>query len=108
MQHIFDADAAPAMILIVGDEKRYRRGDGRFGWLRIDRSVQRDATGGPLHFVSIIEDITAARILDAQGATGDEDGSNGVIGIGRRSRPQAPPRDNWIKRAGERRRRVGE
>lgn len=105
----------------VIDERRYRRGDGRFVWLRVDRSVQRDTAGRPMHFVSVIEDITAARILDAQGATGDEDGSDGVIGIGRRSRqqqqqqPQAPrqpqhaaQREQWTERAGERRRRSGE
>jgi PAS domain S-box-containing protein len=50
----------------VVDEKRYRRRDGSFVWARVNMSVHRDATGRPLHFISVIEDITERRTLDAQ------------------------------------------
>jgi two-component system cell cycle sensor histidine kinase/response regulator CckA len=49
----------------VVDEKRYRRRDGSFVWARVNISVHRDAEGQS-HFISVIEDITERRILEAQ------------------------------------------
>ena len=50
----------------VVDEKRYRRRDGSFVWARVNMSVHRDADGQPQHFISVIEDITERRTLEAQ------------------------------------------
>jgi two-component system cell cycle sensor histidine kinase/response regulator CckA len=50
----------------VVDEKRYRRPDGSFVWARVNISVHRDAEGQSQHFISVIEDITERRILEAQ------------------------------------------
>ena len=48
------------------DEKRYRRKDGSFLWARVNMSVHRDSAGQPQHFISVIEDITERRALEAQ------------------------------------------
>src|ERR1700687_721872 len=50
----------------VVDEKRYRRRDGTFVWVRVNMSVHRDAEGQPQHFISVIENITERRMLEAQ------------------------------------------
>jgi len=50
----------------VVDEKRYRRRDGSFVWARVNMSVHRDADGQSQHFISVIEDITEWRTLEAQ------------------------------------------
>jgi len=50
----------------VVDEKRYRRRDGSFVWARVNMSVHRDAAGLSQHFISVIEDITERRTLEAQ------------------------------------------
>ena len=50
----------------VIDEKRYRRRDGSFVWARVNMSVHRDADGQSQHFISVIEDITERRTLEAQ------------------------------------------
>jgi PAS domain S-box-containing protein len=50
----------------VVDEKRYRRRDGSSVWSRVNTSVHRDASGRPQHFISVIEDITDRRTLEAQ------------------------------------------
>jgi two-component system cell cycle sensor histidine kinase/response regulator CckA len=50
----------------VVDEKRYRRRDGTFMWARVNMSVHRDADGQSQHFISLIEDITERRALEAQ------------------------------------------
>ena len=42
-------------------EKRYRRRDGRFVWGRLTVSLRRDDAGGPLHFISIVEDAGAKK-----------------------------------------------
>ncbi|MDB4964594.1 MAG: Blue-light-activated protein [Myxococcales bacterium] len=42
----------------VVDEKRYRRRDGSFVWVRVNMSVHRDTEGRCQHFISVIEDIT--------------------------------------------------
>ncbi len=48
------------------DEKRYRRHDGSLVWARVNVSVHRDATAQPQYFISVIEDITERRALEAQ------------------------------------------
>jgi PAS domain S-box-containing protein len=50
----------------VVDEKRYRRRDGVFVWARVNISVHRDAQGQAQYFISVIEDITERRTLEAQ------------------------------------------
>jgi signal transduction histidine kinase len=50
----------------VVDEKRYRRRDGNFVWARVNMSVHRNAGGEAQHFISVIEDITERRALEAQ------------------------------------------
>ena len=50
----------------VVDEKRYRRLDGTFVWARVNMSVHRDAEGQSQYFISVIEDITERRTLEAQ------------------------------------------
>jgi len=50
----------------VIDEKRYRRRDGGFMWARVNMSVHRDAENQSQHFISVIEDITERRTLEAQ------------------------------------------
>jgi len=48
------------------DEKRYRRRDGSPVWARVNVSAHRDATGRAQYFISVIEDITERRMLEAQ------------------------------------------
>ena len=48
------------------DERRYRRPDGSHMWARVNTSLHRDALGQPERFISVIEDITAWRTLEAQ------------------------------------------
>jgi two-component system cell cycle sensor histidine kinase/response regulator CckA len=50
----------------VVDEKRYRRRDGSLMWARVITSVYQDADGRSRHFISIIQDITDLRTLEAQ------------------------------------------
>jgi PAS domain S-box-containing protein len=50
----------------VVDEKRYRRRDGSIVWARVNISVHRDAEGQSQYFISVIEDITERRALEAQ------------------------------------------
>ena len=45
-------------------EKRYLHKQGQIVWIRLSVSLVRDVTGEPLHFVSQIEDITAAKHAD--------------------------------------------
>jgi PAS domain S-box-containing protein len=50
----------------VVDEKRYRRRDGTLMWARVVTSIHRDVDGQAQHFISVIEDITELRTLEAQ------------------------------------------
>jgi len=52
----------------VVDEKRYRRRDGSFVWARVNTSVHRGTDNHFQHFISVIEDITERRTLEAQRA----------------------------------------
>ena len=45
-------------------EKRYRHADGRYVWVAISVNLRRDASGQPLHFLAIVEDISARRAAD--------------------------------------------
>jgi len=58
--------AAGTLDHYVVDEMRYRRQDGSFMWARVNMSVHRDAKGQSQHFISVIEDITERRTLEAQ------------------------------------------
>jgi len=46
-------------------EKRYVHKDGHPVWTRLTVSLRRDAAGVPQHFISVIEDITERRALEA-------------------------------------------
>ncbi len=50
----------------VVDEKRCRRRGGEFVWVRVNISIHRDTQGKPLQFISVFEDITERRVLEAQ------------------------------------------
>jgi PAS domain S-box-containing protein len=56
----------------VVDEKRYQRRDGSVMWARVNMSVHRDADGGAEYFISVIDDLTERRALDAQVQQGVE------------------------------------
>ncbi len=47
-------------------EKRYIHKEGRVVWAMLSVSLVRDANGHPLHFVSIVEDITARKLVEEQ------------------------------------------
>jgi two-component system, cell cycle sensor histidine kinase and response regulator CckA len=47
-------------------EKRYRRKDGTFVWANLTVSVHRDDKGFPVHFISIIEDLTERKQIELQ------------------------------------------
>ncbi|MEJ7730089.1 MAG: response regulator [Polyangiaceae bacterium] len=49
----------------VLDERRYRRQDGGFVWVRIKVSLHRDADGKAQHFIWVIEDMTERRQAEA-------------------------------------------
>ncbi len=61
------ADMAFNRQLLAGEvdtfymEKRYRCKDGRYVWVNITVSLQRDAGGEPEYFIAVIEDITERR-----------------------------------------------
>ncbi|MCY1451896.1 hypothetical protein D9M71_687860 [compost metagenome] len=43
-------------------EKRFRRKDGSYIWVKVRTSVQRNARdGSPEHLISVYDDITASR-----------------------------------------------
>jgi two-component system, cell cycle sensor histidine kinase and response regulator CckA len=50
----------------VVEERRYRRKDGTFLWTRANTSVHRDSSGQAQHLISVIEDISDRRALEAQ------------------------------------------
>jgi PAS domain S-box-containing protein len=58
--------AAGTLDRYVVDEKRYPRRDGGLMWARVNMSVHRDAEDQSQHFISVIEDITERRTLEAQ------------------------------------------
>jgi PAS domain S-box-containing protein len=50
----------------VIDERAYRRQDGGILWARVNVSAHRDAEGRVQHFISVVEDITERRELEAR------------------------------------------
>jgi PAS domain S-box-containing protein len=42
-------------------EKRYRRKDGGVVWANLLLSLHRSSSGGPLHFVAVVEDVTGQK-----------------------------------------------
>jgi PAS domain S-box-containing protein len=46
-------------------EKRYLRPDGSVVWVNLTASLLRDTAGSPLHYISVIEDITARKVAEA-------------------------------------------
>ncbi len=57
-------------IATYSTEKRYRRKDGEFNWVNATVSLVRDVEGGggPLHFVSVVEDINARKLAEVAAA----------------------------------------
>jgi PAS domain S-box-containing protein len=47
-------------------EKRYVRKDGQIIWGRVNSTLVRDQNGLPLHFISMIEDITDRKAVEAE------------------------------------------
>jgi PAS domain S-box-containing protein len=66
-----DADLELVQALLEGRratytlEKRYRRRDGTLVWASLTVSLLRDAEGSPVHFISVVEDISARRAIEA-------------------------------------------
>jgi two-component system cell cycle sensor histidine kinase/response regulator CckA len=58
--------AAGTLDRYVVNEKRYTRRDGGFVWARVNMSVHRDSGGESQHYISVLEDITESRALEAQ------------------------------------------
>jgi two-component system cell cycle sensor histidine kinase/response regulator CckA len=50
----------------VIDEREYRKQDGGVLWARVNVSAHRDAEGRAQHFISVVEDITERRELEAR------------------------------------------
>ncbi len=50
----------------AADEKQYRRRDGTFVHVRVNTSVHRDAEDLSRFFISVVEDVTEQRLLEAQ------------------------------------------
>jgi len=50
----------------VVNERRFRRSDGSIVFARVNMSVHRDAEGRVQHFISVIENLTASKALEAQ------------------------------------------
>ena len=57
-------------------EKRYLNREGRVVWIRLTVSLVRNATGGPVHFVSQLEDISERKRIEQALASSQEQLSN--------------------------------
>jgi PAS domain S-box-containing protein len=66
-----EADLDNVRRLLTGEiatysmEKRYVRKDGATLWIELTASLVRDAAGAPLHFISVIADISARKAAEA-------------------------------------------
>jgi PAS domain S-box-containing protein len=58
--------AAGTLDRYLVDEKAFRRRDGQLVWARVNVSVHRDAAARPQYFISVVEDITERRTLEAR------------------------------------------
>lgn len=67
-----DADLAYVRRLLAGEidqysmEKRYVRSDGAHVWIELTVSLVRSASGEPLYFISVIEDISARKAVQSE------------------------------------------
>jgi two-component system cell cycle sensor histidine kinase/response regulator CckA len=65
-------DLEQARRLLAGEiptasvEKRYLRPDGSVVWVNVTRSLRRAASGKPLHFMGVVEDITQRMEAEAE------------------------------------------
>ncbi|HEY1985632.1 MAG TPA: EAL domain-containing protein [Terracidiphilus sp.] len=59
------ADAAGVSVW----EKRYVRKDGTLTWVKLTVSLQRDASGVPIHYITVVEDINARKATELRLAT---------------------------------------
>ncbi|MGA9667684.1 MAG: PAS domain S-box protein, partial [Terracidiphilus sp.] len=50
--------------IIPSWEKRYIRKDGTLTWVRLTVSIRRDSEGHALHFITVVEDINAAKAAE--------------------------------------------
>jgi diguanylate cyclase (GGDEF)-like protein/PAS domain S-box-containing protein len=67
--HITDEHRAKLHAGLIGSltsEKRYVRRDGTTIWVRITSTLKRSAEGMPLHDISIVEDITDRKAVEAR------------------------------------------
>ncbi|HEX5420660.1 MAG TPA: diguanylate cyclase [Gammaproteobacteria bacterium] len=67
--HITDEHRAKLHAGVIGSltsEKRYIRKNGTTMWVRITSTLKRNAEGGPLHDISIVEDITDRKAVEAR------------------------------------------
>jgi two-component system cell cycle sensor histidine kinase/response regulator CckA len=62
----FQTMAAGMLERYVINEKSYLRPDGGVVWVRINTSIHRDTEGRAQHLISVVEDITEWRTLEAQ------------------------------------------
>ncbi|HYH18169.1 MAG TPA: PAS domain S-box protein [Azospirillum sp.] len=66
------ADLAQGQRLRAGEidnytlEKRYRRKDGAIVWVNLTVSLVRTADGQPLHYIAVVEDISARKRAEAE------------------------------------------
>lgn len=60
MQQLFDG-----LIDVFSQEKRYRRKDGEYLWVRLTASIARNEKGQGLYMISVVEDISVQRKVQA-------------------------------------------
>ncbi len=73
-------------------ERRMVRKDGSVVWVRIWATVQRDSSGKPIHFISLVQDITAQRQAEDALRESEERYKNLV---------ELLPEGVWVQRQGE-------
>jgi len=73
-------------------ERRMIRKDGSVVWVRIWAAVQRDNSGEPIHFISLVQDITAQRQAEDALRESEERYKNLV---------ELLPEGVWVQRQGE-------
>jgi PAS domain S-box-containing protein len=92
--------AASGEIPSYSMEKRYVRKNGSIVWVNLTVSMQRDGSGAPRHYVSIIEDISERKRAEAELRGANEQlqlvTDNMPIGVSRCSRDL---RYVWVSRA---------
>jgi PAS domain S-box-containing protein len=69
LAHLADLSAGRADSYTM--DKRYVRRDGSLAWVSLARSVVRDANGGPLYYVSVIEDVSDRRRAEQAARDGE-------------------------------------